>query len=58
MTGVPDEILEAAYIDGASEFQTMVKIAVPLSKPIIATIGMFAGIAYWNDWNNGYIYLV
>ena len=57
-TGVPDEILEAAYIDGASEFQTMVKIAVPLSKPIIATIGMFAGIAYWNDWNNGYIYLV
>lgn len=58
VTGVPDEILEAAYIDGASEFQTMVKIAVPLSKPIIATVGMFAGIAYWNDWNNGYIYLV
>lgn len=58
VTGVPDEILEAAYIDGASEFQTMVKIAVQLSKPIIATIGMFAGIAYWNDWNNGYIYLV
>ncbi len=58
VTGVPDEILEAAYIDGASEFQTMVKIAVPLSKPIISTIGMFAGIAYWNDWNNGYIYLV
>ena len=58
VTGVPDEILEAAYIDGASEFQTMVKIAVPLSKPIIATIGMFAGIANWNDWNNGYIYLV
>lgn len=58
MTGVPEEILDAAYIDGASEFQTMVKIAVPLSKTIIATVGMFAGIAYWNDWNNGYIYLV
>lgn len=58
VSSVPDEILEAAYIDGASEFQTMRKIAVPLSKPIIATIGMFAGIAYWNDWNNGYIYLV
>lgn len=58
VSNVPDEILEAAYIDGASEFQTMRKIAVPLSKPIIATIGMFAGIAYWNDWNNGYIYLV
>lgn len=58
VTSVPEEILEAAYIDGASEFQTMVRIAVPLSKPIIATIGMFAGIAYWNDWNNGYVYLV
>lgn len=58
VSSVPDEILEAAYIDGASEFKTMQKIAVPLSKPIIATIGMFAGIAYWNDWNNGYIYLV
>lgn len=58
VSSVPDEILEAAYIDGASEFKTMQKIAVPLSKPIIATISMFAGIAYWNDWNNGYIYLV
>ncbi len=58
VSSVPDEILEAAYIDGASEFKTMRKIAVPLSKPIIATMGMFAGIAYWNDWNNGYIYLV
>ncbi len=58
VTGVPDEILEAAYIDGASEFQTMWKIAIPLSKPIITTIAMFSGIAYWNDWNNGYIYLI
>lgn len=57
-TGVPEEILEAAYIDGASEMTTMWKIAVPLSKPIITTIAMFSGIAYWNDWNNGYIYLV
>ena len=52
VTGVPDSS------DGATAVQTLVKIAVPLSKPIIATIGMFAGIAYWNDWNNGYIYLV
>lgn len=57
-TGVPEEIMEAAYIDGASEMTTMWKIAVPLSKPIITTIAMFSGIAYWNDWNNGYIYLV
>ena len=58
VTGVPDEILEAAYIDGASEVQTMWKIAIPLSKPIVTTVAMFAGIAYWNDWNNGYIYIL
>ncbi len=57
-TGVPNEILEAAYIDGASEMRTMVSVAIPMAKPMIATIGMFVGIAYWNDWNNGFIYLV
>lgn len=57
VTGVPDELLEAAYIDGATEFKTFFKIALPLAKPIVATIGLFAGIAYWNDWQNGYIYL-
>lgn len=57
VTGVPDELLEAAYIDGATEFKTFYKIALPLAKPIVATIGLFAGIAYWNDWQNGYIYL-
>jgi putative aldouronate transport system permease protein len=56
-SSIPGEILDAAYIDGASEFQTFSKIALPLSKPIVATIGLFSGIAYWNDWMNGYIYL-
>lgn len=57
VTGVPDEILEAAYIDGASEFKSFYKVALPLAKPVVATIGLFSGIAYWNDWQNGYIYL-
>lgn len=57
VTSVPEEILEAAKIDGATEFQTFYKVALPLSKPIVATIGLFVGIAYWNDWQNGYIYL-
>ena len=56
-SSIPDEIMEAAYIDGASETQTFMRIAVPLAKPIIATIGLFSGIAYWTDWNNGYVYL-
>lgn len=57
VTGVPTEILEAAYIDGAKEFKTFYLVALPLAKPVVATIGLFAGIAYWNDWQNGYIYL-
>ena len=57
VTNIPEELIEAARIEGASESITFVKIVVPLAKPIIATIGLFIGIAYWNDWNNGYIYL-
>ena len=57
VSSLPNEIVEAAYIDGASEFQTFTKIALPLAKPIIATVALFSGIAYWNDWNNGYVYL-
>lgn len=57
VTGVPEEILEAAVIDGASEFKTFIHIALPLAKPIVATIGLFTAIFYWNDWMNGYVYL-
>lgn len=56
-TNVPEEILEAAEIDGASEFRRFLTIAVPLAKPIIATIALFVATGYWNDWQNGYIYL-
>lgn len=56
-SSIPDEILDAAYIDGANEVNTFWKIVIPLSKPILATIALFAGIAYWNDWMNGYIYV-
>jgi len=57
VSSIPDEIMEAARIDGAGEFRVFTTIAVPLAKPIIATIGLFAGLAYWNDWMNGYVYL-
>lgn len=56
-SSIPEEILDAAYIDGAGEFTTFLKIALPLAKPIVATIALFNGIAYWNDWMNGYIYI-
>ena len=57
VSSIPGEITEAAVIDGASEFQTFYRVALPLAKPIVATIGLFSGIGYWNDWQNGYIYL-
>lgn len=56
-TSIPYEITEAAIIDGANEFQVFGRVVIPLAKPIVATIGLFAGIGYWNDWQNGYIYL-
>lgn len=54
---VPEEILEAASIDGAGEFRKYFSIAIPMARPIIATVALFIAIAYWNDWNNGYIYI-
>ncbi len=56
-TGVPAVLYEAARIDGASEFYIFYRIALPLSKPILATVGLLMGIAYWNDWQNGLYYL-
>lgn len=54
---LPEEVLEAASIDGASEMQTFRSVAVPMAKPIIATVALFSMILYWNDWQNGLYYL-
>ena len=54
---IPSALIESAQIDGASEMRTFVSIVLPMGKPIIATVGLFAGIAYWNDWYNGMIYI-
>ena len=53
---VPESLVEAAKIDGANELQVYVKIMLPLAKPVIATIALFVGLAYWNDWVNGLYY--
>ena len=54
---IPRDLYEAARIDGASELQNFTSIALPLSVPILATVGLMMGIAYWNDWQNGLYYL-
>lgn len=48
--GIPNELYESAKIDGASEFRIYAKIMVPLAKPAMATVTLFAALAYWNDW--------
>ena len=57
MTNVPMEVIEASMIDGANEFQNLIQVVIPMSKPIIGTIGLMSAIAYWNNWTNG-IYFI
>lgn len=54
---VPSSLIESAQIDGAGELRIFFKIMLPLSKPAIATIGIFTGLVYWNDWINGLYYI-
>lgn len=55
--GIPDSLREAARIDGANDLQVLWKIILPLSIPILLTIGMFYGVYYWNDFFNPILYL-
>jgi putative aldouronate transport system permease protein len=54
---IPDEIIESAYIDGASEIRIFLRIILPLSMPSLATIGLFNAVAYWNDWWLGLLFI-
>ncbi|MFD0681112.1 MULTISPECIES: carbohydrate ABC transporter permease [unclassified Paenibacillus] len=54
---IPAPVIESAYIDGAGELKIFYKIVMPLSLPVLATVGLFQTIHYWNDWFNGLIYI-
>ena len=56
-TSIPQELYEAASIDGSGNIRTFVKIALPLAKPIIAVMVIFTMVAYWNDWFTALIYM-
>ncbi len=56
-TSIPDSLIESAKIDGAGEIRIFSKIMFPLAKPAIVTVALFAGLCYWNDWNNGLYYI-
>lgn len=57
ISSIPASLTEAARIDGASEISIYAKIILPLSKPIMATVGLMTALGYWNDWINGMYYL-
>ncbi|MBR0355737.1 MAG: carbohydrate ABC transporter permease [Oscillospiraceae bacterium] len=54
---IPYSIIEAARIDGANDMRIYAGIMVPLSKPVMTTIGLFAALGYWNNWTNGLYYI-
>lgn len=54
---LPDEIEDAAKVDGCGDFQTMFRIVLPLSMPIIATIGLFYAVGHWNDFFKAILYI-
>jgi putative aldouronate transport system permease protein len=56
-SSIPDSLIEAAKLDGASERKILMSIVVPLSKPMIVTLVLMVGLGYWNDWMNGLYYV-
>ncbi|MBQ2101072.1 MAG: carbohydrate ABC transporter permease [Lachnospiraceae bacterium] len=55
--GIPDSLRESAEIDGASFFQILVKIYVPLSKPVLATLALFYAVGRWNGYGDALMYV-
>lgn len=54
---IPEELLDAARIDGAGEIQILVRVVLPLSKAVLAVIALFYGVAYWNAFFGAMLYL-
>ncbi|HZY41986.1 MAG TPA: carbohydrate ABC transporter permease [Anaerolineae bacterium] len=55
--GLPEDLKEAARIDGASELQVLTKVILPLSRPILLTIGLFYAVSHWNEFFTPILYL-
>jgi putative aldouronate transport system permease protein len=56
-SNVPDAVIESAMMDGASQFTIYFRLILPLSLPVIATIGLFASFGLWNDWFTSLLYI-
>lgn len=56
-TNIPQEMLEAAQIDGCTDFQFLLKMVLPLSKPIIAVLALWYAVSHWNSYFSAFLYL-
>lgn len=56
-TNLPDSVVESAQIDGASQLRIYFGIVLPISLPLLATIGLFLTFGYWNDWWQAMLYI-
>jgi putative aldouronate transport system permease protein len=56
-TTIPDSVVESAMIDGAGHWTIFFRIVLPLSLPVLATIGLFLSFNYWNDWFGALLYI-
>ena len=54
---LPESVEESARIDGASNFKTLFSIIIPMSMPVIATVGLFYAVGYWNNYMAGILYI-
>lgn len=54
---LPQGLLEAAYLDGANEWQVLWKVVIPISKPFLATFALFYCVERWNEWYNAMLYI-
>lgn len=57
MSNIPDEMIEAADLDGASDMQILIKLVLPLSKVVIAVLVLFYAVGHWNSYFDAFIYL-
>ena len=55
--GIPDELWEAAMLDGASHFHVLFRVFLPISTPVLATVTLFSAVGHWNSWFDALIYL-
>ena len=55
--GIPQDLIDSAKIDGASEFQVLRRIILPLSKAVLAVVGLFFAVGYWNNFFNALLYI-